>query len=389
MPPGIARRLLQWVEQDPLYAVLCLDERGTIEWASPGTRSVLGYEPNELVGRPVSTTFAEEDVAQGLDRHEMEVARRVGYSENDRWHCRKDGTRVSIGGSLTRVRDEDGSPAGFVKVMRDRTDVAAHLQMLENRTRSLHEAEQQKARFFASLVHELANPMAPIRTALELFERVDDVGRKPLQDIIGRQLEVMRRVLEDLRALVQSEQPSTRLSFERFELPPLLREVVDACRPAARNDDIALELLLPDATIEMLGDASRIHQVVHNLVTNAIKYTEPGGHVWVKLTLEGSYAVVRVEDTGVGIEPQMLPRIFDLFTQESSSRHLSQGGWGVGLAVVKLMVDAHGGSVEVRSDGKHRGSVFTVRLPLNGPTVAPNPGSPVAAPAEDPDPPFA
>jgi PAS domain S-box-containing protein len=360
---GLAERLLQlWPQQEPEYCLLCLDPRGRVVGVTGGTDSVLGFGHHELIGQSIAALFTDEDLQLKFDELERDVARSVGYSENDRWHVRRDGTRIWIGGAITAVRDDTGELIGFVKLMRDRTDLRAQIDTLENRVDALRATLQRKDRQLTTLAHELANPLSPLLQACHLLGKTGNDQR--LLDVIGRQLDTLRRLITDLRAAAGSDDSAPELSPQRFVLQELLGQVIDAGRVQAHSRRQSLEFLCTDVPIWLQADPARLYQVVLNLLTNALKYTPVGGHIWLKATIEADDAVIRVEDDGVGIAPDMLPRIFDLFTQESASRHLSEGGLGVGLSVVKQLVDLHGGSVEVRSDGRDKGSVFTVRLPL-------------------------
>jgi len=359
-----ARLLELWPRQETEFALLCLDPHGRIVGTSGAVEKVLGHAPDELTGQPMSVFFTDEDLQMRIDRHERDSALSAGFSEDDRWHVRRDGTRIWVDGTLTAIHDDGGRCIGFVKVMRDRTDVRSQIEALDNRAAALRQTLQRKDRELVTAAHELANPLGPLLQACHLLGQADAAQTQRLREVIGRQLETLRRLIGDLRAAADPLGRRPELSLGRFELQALLGEVVQACEPQAAAHGQTLELLVPQGAIRIEADPARLHQVVLNLITNAIKYTPAGGRVWVKASVEGRDAVIRVEDTGVGIAPDMLPRIFELFTQESDSRHLSEGGMGVGLAVVKALVDLHGGTVEVRSDGRGKGSHFTVRLPL-------------------------
>ncbi|MEW6704862.1 MAG: PAS domain-containing sensor histidine kinase [Pseudomonadota bacterium] len=364
-PSGLAGRLLAlWPQQERAYAVLCLDPAGTIVGVSAGTPLVLGWQPQELLGRPAALVFTDEDLQRRLDAHERDVASSVGHAEDDRWHQRKDGTRIWMSGVMTAIREPDGRCIGYVKVLRDRTDLRAQIETLEHRVSALRGALERKDAQFTTLAHELANPLSPLLQACHLLSRADEQQRPRLLEVIGRQLESLRRLIGDLRSAVGRDGAPPELAIQRFVLQELLLQVTQACMGEAVARQQQLELLAAEVPIWIDADPARLHQVVLNLVGNAIKYTPAGGRVWIKATVEADDAVIRVEDTGVGIAPEMLPRIFDLFTQDPDSRHLSRGGLGVGLAVVKNLVDLHGGTVEVRSDGRGKGSHFAVRLPL-------------------------
>jgi signal transduction histidine kinase len=180
--------------------------------------------------------------------------------------------------------------------------------------------------------------------------------------IIERQIDVLRRLIDDLLEVARINTGKIALKTERLSVNELLDEIVRSMTPGIERKRQRLELMTSGHAIVVDGDRSRLMQVIVNLVTNASKFTPDGGTIWLKAVTEGDEAVVRVEDTGMGIAPEMLPRIFDLFTQVQSSE--SHEGLGIGLAVVKDLVTRHGGTVQVESQGPGKGSEFTVRLPL-------------------------
>jgi two-component system CheB/CheR fusion protein len=362
---GLTARLLAlWPKQEREHVLLCIDPGGIIVGVRGGAEHVLGYEAAELLGRPANLIFTPEDLERRLDRHELDVALRVGHAEDDRWHVRKDGSRAWMSGTVAAVREPDGRCIGYVKVMRDRTDMRAQVETLERRVAALRDVIERQDHHLTTLAHELANPLSPLLQACHLLPRASEEQRARLLEVISRQLDSLRRLIGDLRAAVGHPGARPELAIQRFVLQELLQQATQACMGLAAARGLQLELLVSEVPIWIEADPARLHQVVLNLVGNAIKYTPAGGHVWIKATVEAGSAVIRIEDTGVGIAPEMLPRIFDLFTQEPDSRHLSQGGLGVGLSVVKNLVDLHGGTVDVRSDGRGKGSHFTVRLPL-------------------------
>jgi signal transduction histidine kinase len=185
--------------------------------------------------------------------------------------------------------------------------------------------------------------------------------------VIEGQVGVVTRLAEDLMEVARPEAGKMKLELIRTDLRPVLNEGVVAMRRMATEKRIALHCLLPDVSLDVELDPDRFQRVVLNLLSNAIKYTDAGGTVWVKATQEGPDVLFRVEDTGVGIAPDVLPRIFDLFTQEEHASDRVPGGLGIGLAVVKPLVELHGGTVQARSAGKGKGAEFTVRLPAARP----------------------
>jgi two-component system CheB/CheR fusion protein len=345
------------LEQNRDHAIILLDPAGVVGWL-PGAEAVFGYAADEMIGRPISVLFTPEDRDRGAHEHELAVARGDGRAEDDRWQVRKDGTRIWAGGVLIPLRDPAGEVVGFGKVLRDRTDVKAQIDALANA------AERHKLSL-GTLAHELRNPLAPITSAVELIRLTPGteavVG--PLARI-ERQVEAIRRLVDDMMEATRAGVGKIKLHLKTVHLEDVLNGAAEACRPLAekRRQDFKV-LLLPGPTV-VEADPDRLHQVAMNLLTNAIKYTPEGGGVWLKATVEGDDAVFRVEDNGVGIAPEMLPRIFDLFTQEPESADQAEGGLGLGLSVVKELVALHGGTVQVRSEGRGKGSEFAVRLPL-------------------------
>jgi two-component system CheB/CheR fusion protein len=354
--PDDLLRLL--VSQTDDHAVILLDPGGTVLAWLAGAEHVFGYAAHEIVGRTADVLFTPEDRSRGAHDHELAVARADGRSESDRWQVRRDGTRVWASGVVVALRDEAGAVVGFGRVLRDRTDVKAQVDALAN-------TAARQAVFLATLAHELRNPLAPIGNAAEIIRQTSTAGthEAPL-GMIERQVGQIRRLVDDLTEVTRAGAGKARLELRTCHLEDILTGAADACRPLARTRRQDFHLLCLPTPTTVRVDPDRLHQVVVNLLANAIKYTPEGGQVWLKATVEGDEAVFRVEDTGVGIAPDLLPRIFDLFTQEESSLGLSQGGLGLGLSVVKELVARHGGTVQVRSKGRGKGSEFTVRLPV-------------------------
>ncbi|WP_020473638.1 sensor histidine kinase [Zavarzinella formosa] len=346
------------LEQSKDHALILIDPDGIIvDWLA-GAEHIFGYGAAEMIGKPLETIFTPEDRERGVHVHEMTVAAADGRSEDDRWQVRKDGFRFWAGGVLTPLRDPTGTIVGFSKVLRDRTDVKAQIDALAN------SAGRHKA-FIGTIAHELRNPLAPIANAVQIMRLTPGASAfaAPVQ-IVERQVALMRHLVDDLMDFTRVGAGKVTLRLQKVCFEDVLNLAADACRPAAEQRRHSFKvLLLPTKTI-ILADPDRLQQTVVNLLNNSIKYTPVGGEVWLKATVEGNEAVFRVEDTGCGIAPDMLPRIFDLFTQETDSLDSSQGGLGLGLPLVKELVTLHGGSVQVRSEGRNKGSEFSVRLPL-------------------------
>lgn len=359
-------RMLQFLEQQSVeHAIALLDQQGHVVHWNNAAQRIFGYSKDEVRGRHISFLFTDFDLQLGAPLHEQRVAASVGSAEDDRWHVRKDGARIWVSGAVTSLTDESGRLVGFGKVMRDRTDAMARTYTLENRLEELSSERELSHAYFARLAHEIRNSLAPVKNALAIIDRGPPENHQQALAIARRQIEVLTRLAHDAAQLAALQVGKLELSLEPLDLCEWLPTVAGALTDLAKGKEQTLELLMISGPVLIAADHERLHQVVFNLIHNAIKYTQAGGRIWVKLTVEDNYAVIRVEDNGTGIDGVLLPKIFDLFTQASVSA--SEGGLGVGLALVKDLVQAHGGGVEVRSEGLGQGAEFTVRLPLQSP----------------------
>lgn len=352
------------------YAVLLLDAGGVIVGWLCGAEHIFGYAEGETVGQPVSLLFVPEDRARGLPAFELEVAAKNSYSQDDRWHLRKDGTRIWASGTVTALHDAGGL-RGFIKVVRDRTDQKMDSQLRANRAEAAAQALERTRGFMSTLGHEMRNPLAPIRNAAYILPRLSDDPRvHRLASMIANQTASLERLASDLMDVSRLEHARLELRIAEVDLSALLQEEVAGQQLPARAKGLDMQLLLPDQPVVLQADPDRLRQAVANLLTNAIKYTPAGGKIWAKATQEAEEAIVRVEDTGIGIAPEALPRIFELFTQESRARDIAPGGLGVGLAMVRQIAELHGGVAQARSAGTGKGSEFSLRLPLRRPVQA-------------------
>jgi signal transduction histidine kinase len=248
-------------------------------------------------------------------------------------------------------------------VIRDQTGDRAQIELMENQLQALKAAHDRTHKFLSTLGHELRNPLAPIQTACHIVSRLttDPRADKALE-VIAKQTAVLARLASDLMEVSRAGAGKLKLDLRKTDLREVLNHAVAAMRSSAEAKGVKLECLLPAGSLDAMLDTERFGRVVLNLVGNAIKYTPSGGTIWVKATQEGGEVLFAVEDTGIGIAPEVLPRIFDLFTQESQAADLVPGGLGIGLTIVKELVELHGGNVQARSAGAGKGAEFTVRL---------------------------
>ncbi len=253
--------------------------------------------------------------------------------------------------------DETGQVEGIVSVAFDVTELA-------NARRGAESANRAKDEFLAMLGHELRNPLAPILTALQLMQLrgTDETERE--RTLIERQVKHLVRLVDDLLDVSRVTRGKIELKREKLELSMVMAKALEQASPLIEQRAHTLTVDVPPRGLRLDADPTRLAQIFSNLLTNAAKYTEPGGRISVTAAREGGEAVIRVRDNGTGIDPRTLPQVFDLFVQESQALDRSQGGLGLGLAIVRSMVTLHGGRVEAHSEGRGRGSEFTVRLPL-------------------------
>jgi signal transduction histidine kinase/CheY-like chemotaxis protein len=236
---------------------------------------------------------------------------------------------------------------------------------LRQQAEALELMDRRKDEFLAVLAHELRNPLAPILNSVQLLQMAapSDPTVVQVRDILDRQTRQLARLVDDLSDLSRVARGRLPLHTDRLDLAAVVHLAVQTCEPLVRSRRHVLSVTLPPAPLWLVADKDRLVQVLVNLLNNAAKYTDPGGHVLVAAAREGDEAVVRVADNGVGITPDKLPRVFELFVQEERSLDRAQGGLGIGLALVKRLVELHGGRVEAHSAGQGQGSEFVVRLP--------------------------
>jgi len=332
---------------------------GIITSWNRGAQRIFGYTPEEAIGRSVTMLIPH-------DRQDEEVMilsklrRGEPVEHYETVRVTKEGRSIDVSVTISPVRDETGEIVGASKVARDIT-------LQKQVQRELYEANERKNEFLAILAHELRNPLGPIRHAAKILR-----ARTPTPEelnwatnIIDRQTEHMTRLVEDLLDVSRITRGTIELRRERVDVAAILKGAVESSSALMERHRHQLQVITPAQPLYVEGDTTRLMQVVTNLLDNAAKYTDPGGQVWLSGEREGDTAVIGVKDSGIGIPSAMLPRIFDMFTQSGLSLERSQGGLGVGLALVERLVDLHGGTVTAYSAGVGHGSQFTIRLPVS------------------------
>jgi PAS domain S-box-containing protein len=364
-------------------AVVVTDPQGRITLLNPVAQALTGWSA-EALGQPLEAVFhiVNETTRKTVENPVSQVIRLgaiVGLA-NHTVLIAKDGTELAIDDSGAPIRDAHGRIVGVVLVFRDITQ-------RRNSERTLEDADRRKDEFLAMLAHELRNPLAPIRSAahtLALLGTGDDRVRW-VSGVIERQVGLMTRLVDDLLDVSRITSGKITLQRTTVSVREVLAQAVETARPLAESRGQALEVDVPEDAAWVDGDPARLAQAVGNLLDNAIKYTDDGGRIGLRARLEAHEVVIVVEDSGVGVDPDLLPHVFDLFIQADRSLERKQGGLGLGLTLVRRLVEMHGGRVEAASAGLGLGSAFTIRLPcLAAEVVEP---AAVAEPAEAARPP--
>jgi PAS domain S-box-containing protein len=392
-----AGKLLETVvHQMPAGVIIAEAPSGRTLLANERVRSILGHEalPTRQIGdfsaytavHPDGTPFAASEYA--LTR----ALRGQAVFDEEILFVRPDGSRRILSASASPVHDSAGRIIAAVNAFSDITDrkrtEEQNRQLLVREREARAEAEvanRSKDEFLAMLGHELRNPLAPIVTALQLMELRGDETLQRERTIIERQVRHLTRLVDDLLDVSRITRGKIDLKRERIEISEIVAKAIEMASPLIEQRQQNLQVDLPRRGLAVEADAVRMAQVVANLLNNAAKYTEPHGTLAIGARLEGEAVVLWVRDTGIGLSPEMLPRVFDLFVQERQALDRSQGGLGLGLAIVKTLTELHGGTVEAHSEGHGRGSEFVVRLPAAEAAAhtPPSPESPQVAARPD------
>jgi PAS domain S-box-containing protein len=359
------------------YAIFLLDADGRVVSWNTGARRIKGYEPDEVIGSHFSRFYPPEAIQSGWPTHALKVANEQGHFEDEGWRVRKDGSRFWASVVITALRDASGTLIGYLKITRDLTERHEReegLTQSEERLRKQGEALQvtvQRMRdFIAMASHELRNSLTPIHLAASLMAKdALDPHVEHLRQTIDRQSAILNRIVEDLLDLHRIERGQLSIDRAPVMLSDVLSGAIEAARPLIETRAHAVQTQLPKEPIAVLGDAVRLTEVFINLLNNAARYTAIGGHLSLTVEATGNQVAVFVADTGKGIAPEQLERVFEPFTQLAPHHADGPGGLGVGLALGRRIVELHGGTIEARSHGLGHGSEFVVTLPLLGPAT--------------------
>lgn len=367
LPAGQSERPLEGFLEAAPDAMVIITGDGVIARVNRQTEKLFGYRREELIGRPVETLMPERFRHPHIAHRQAYAAKpelRAMGSGLDLFGLRKDGFEFPIDVSISPMPFE--ARVLLVSAIRDMTAHRRLEEKLRARTRELEEADRQKDQLLSAVAHELRSPLGVLTNVAQLLNSPQS-GAALYQWASGaleRQTAHMSRMVEDLLDLARIRRGKLTLHLESIDLRAIAERGVEMSRPLIDAGKHSLEVALPPDPLPVSGDPGRLVQVVSNLLNNAAKFTPERGHIRLTLAREDGLAAVRVRDDGKGISKEMLSRVFDIFTQVDPAGVDRAGGLGIGLALVRQLVELHGGTVEAFSDGPGQGSEFVVRLPL-------------------------
>jgi PAS domain S-box-containing protein len=349
-------------------AVIATDAHGTVNFLNPAAETLTGWESQSAVGKSLTDVFpildeetqmpAESPVKRVLrERIAVELAKRTVL-------IARDGTSRPIDDNVAPIKEKDGAIIGAVVIFRDVTERKRLEQERRRRLEELAEANRRKDEFLAMLAHELRNPLAVISNAVQLAA----VDRNQDQidwcmDAIGRNVKHLARLIDDLLDVSRITRGKIQLRKEPLDVASVVHRAIESARPLIEARDQNLQVDIAPGTFSALADPVRLEQIVSNLLTNAAKYSDRGGQIWLSADQEEQSIVIKVRDEGIGIPAEQLSHVFELFAQGERSLARSEGGLGIGLTLARTLAEMHGGSVTAASDGPGKGSEFIVRLP--------------------------
>jgi len=366
LPPPEAAFLASIVQSSD-DAIVSKDLNGVVTSWNKSAERIFGYTAEEMIGRPILVLIPpdrRDEEPAILER--LRSGERVDHFQTVR--RRKDGVDIDISVTISPIRNAEGRVVGASKVARDITSEKLMQAQLRRYADDLATQHRQKDEFLAILAHELRNPLAPMRTSLELLRlRAGDPTQvQRVRETLDRHVKNLSRLIEDLLDVSRITQGKMKPRLERVDLARLVRYNCDTYSVQAEGSGLTMACSAPEVPLWVIGDPTRLDQMINNLLENAIKFTEKGGTITVTVETEGDTVVAVVRDTGIGIAPEVLPRLFSTFTQAEQALARTRGGLGLGLSIVRGLAELHGGSVEAASEGLGRGAEFRLRLPAHG-----------------------
>jgi PAS domain S-box-containing protein len=367
-------RLLVENVQD--YSIVMLDPDGRVSNWNTGTERLTGYREDEIVGQHYSGFFLPSDAESGRPARLLQIAAVDGHSEDEGWRVRKDGSGFWANVMITALRDPQGKLLGFSKVMHDLTDRkraeeerALLLKNAEEAHRESEAANQMKDEFLAVLSHELRTPLNAITGWAYMLQAggLDAETQVKAAETINRNALNQARLIADLLDVSRIVSGKLQLDLKPVDLPAVIHAAVDTLRVATEAKEIQVDVALPCNPGPIRGDAFRLQQVIWNLLSNATKFAPKNGRIQISLCEVNSHVELTVQDDGPGIRPDFLPHIFEPFRQEDTSSTRTNRGLGLGLAIVRNLIQLHGGTVQAMNREDSTGAIFKVILPLNSP----------------------
>jgi len=363
------------VENAREFAIFSIDvERRVTSW-NVGAERLLGFSEREIKGQPYDVTFTSEDRAAGAPEKKIARALAEGHASDERWCQRKDGSRFWGSGVIMVMRDDSGKVVGLVKILRDETEARegreALVRALEETERARAETEAANAakdRFLAVLSHELRTPLTPVQLSLATLESQPGLGdgARELLRVLRRNVDLEIRLIDDLLDVNRIVHGKLQVGRSPVDLHACTRHVLERNEINFKAKNLRLSISLEAARYIVLGDAMRLEQVFSNLLQNAEKFTPDGGAITVRSRdLDESRIAVEIADTGIGIKPEALETIFEPFEQGSPDLARRYGGLGLGLAIARRLVEAHGGRLTATSAGSGHGATFTIEVPTS------------------------
>jgi len=362
---GDRQKFVTVVENSTDFIGMC-DLGGIPFFVNRAGLELIGLEDVEQARRTsVKDFFFPEDQPGIMDVFFPSVLEK-GHGEIEvRFRNFKTGKARWMAYKVLKLTDENGRALGLATVSQDVTERRRMEEDLRKLAADLAEADRRKDEFLATLAHELRNPLAPIRNALQIIRlRPDQATVEEAREMMDRQLDQMVRLVEDLLDVSRIATGKLELRREQVPLSRIVDSAIEISRPVIDHMGHELTVTMPEQPITVDADLTRLAQVISNLLTNSAKYTDRGGQIRLTATRQGSDVVLSVKDNGIGIPADQLPRLFKMFAQVDRSLGRSQGGLGIGLTLVRRLVEMHGGAVEVKSDGTGKGSEFIIRLPI-------------------------
>jgi PAS domain S-box-containing protein len=393
------------VQDETGYAICILDENGHILTWNVGSHRLKGYAAAEVIGEHFSMFYSPEDLRQNKPDRDLCEATRSGRIEQEGWRLRKDGSRFWATVVITALRDKAGTLRGFGQVTTDVTarcktdeelqqalhrlrdeviarafleselrELRASLDLrVQDRIRQLSEtiaelenASRIKDDFLVTISHELLTPLTSMNGWAHMLRegKLSGVQAQHALEVIYENIQTQKRLIEDLLTVSRAASGKLSVNPQLVNPAPIIEQIAESARPAIETKRLRLELDLDFQLGLVRVDPMRMQQMLGNLLTNAVKFTPPGGCIRVQLKRGEAQAIISVSDTGEGIAAEFLPYVFDRFRQSDLSGSRRHGGLGLGLSIVRHLVELHGGIISVHSLGRGQGSTFSVHLPM-------------------------